>query len=237
MIMCSLHYGHPGRDAMLAMVGEIWWPRIHREVIDQARLCDQCLEAGKNLKCIQSQKERGKIPKAKQQNEEIALDFAGPFQNAREGNKYLLVSIDHFSGWPDAKFLRCPTTKKVIEFLKHYIAQFGVPKKIRAISLRYNISQPIERGECKVNTKAGDDAKAINEISPQESISPEVKQIMREFPELFKRKGRVKNYEIKIDMKNNAKISQQKGRRIPIQLQEQVDKQIEKLLKTAISKK
>ena len=23
------------------------------------------------------------------------------------------------------------TTKKVIEFLKHYIAQFGVPKKIR----------------------------------------------------------------------------------------------------------
>ena len=112
--MCSLHYGHPGRDAMLSMVGDIWWPRIHREVIYQARLCDQCLEAGKNLICIQSQKELGKISKTKQQNEEIALDFAGPFQNAREGNKYLLLSIDHFSGWPDAKFLRCPTTKKVI---------------------------------------------------------------------------------------------------------------------------
>ena len=54
---------------------------------------------------------------------------------------------------------------------------------------------------------------------------------MREFPELFKRKGRVKDYEIKIDMKENAKITQQKGRRIPIQLQEQVDKEIEKLLK------
>ena len=99
------------------------------------------------------------------------------------------------------------------------------------IALRYKISQPIERGECKVNTKAGDDAKAINEISPEESISPEVQQIMREFPDLFKRKGRVKNYEIKNDMKNIAKISQQKGRRIPIQLQDQVDKEIEKLLK------
>ena len=32
-------------------------------------------------------------------------------------------------------------------------------------------------------------------------------------------------------MKKNAKISQQKGRRIPIQLQEQVDKEIKKLLK------
>ena len=29
MIMCSLRYGHPGRDAMLAMIEEIWWPRIH----------------------------------------------------------------------------------------------------------------------------------------------------------------------------------------------------------------
>ena len=31
-------------------------------------------------------------------------------------------------------------------------------------------------------------------------------------------------------MKNNAKISQQTGRRVPIQLQEQVDKEIVKLL-------
>ena len=54
---------------------------------------------------------------------------------------------------------------------------------------------------------------------------------MREFPELFKRKGRVKDYEIKIDMKENAKITQQNGRRILIQIHEQVDKEIEKLLK------
>ena len=113
------------------MIGDIWWPRIHREVIDQARLCEQCLQSGKNLKCIQSQKDFGKIPEVKEQNEEIALDFAGPFQKAREGNKYLLVSIDHFSGWPDAKFLRCPTTKKVIEFLKQYMALYGVHKKKR----------------------------------------------------------------------------------------------------------
>ena len=42
-----------------------------------------------------------------------------------------MVSIDHFSGWPDAKFLDRPTTKKVIEFSKQYIAQYGVPQKIR----------------------------------------------------------------------------------------------------------
>ena len=46
MITCSLHYGHPGRDAMLAMMADIWWPRTHREVIDQARLCEQGLQSG-----------------------------------------------------------------------------------------------------------------------------------------------------------------------------------------------
>ena len=99
------------------------------------------------------------------------------------------------------------------------------------INLRYKMRQPIERGECKVNTVFVKCAKAVSEISPKENISPEIQQVMREFPDLFKRKARVKNYEIKIDMKDNAKISQQKGRRSTIQLQEQVEKEIEKLLK------
>ena len=60
------------------------------------------------------------------------------------------------------------------------------------IALRYKISQPIERGECKVNTEFVKCAEAENEISPDENISPEDQQIMREFPDLFKRKGRVK---------------------------------------------
>ena len=87
----------------------------HREVVDQARLCDQCLQSGKNLKCMLTQKQVGKLAEASEQN---ALDFAGPFQNAKKGKKYLLVSIDHYSGWPEAKFLHCPTTKKSVGFSK-----------------------------------------------------------------------------------------------------------------------
>ena len=131
MIMCSLHYGHPGRDAMLGMISDIWWPKIDREVIDQARLCEQCLQAGKNLKCILKQKPVGKLPEVKEMNEEIALDVAGPFRNGKQGKKYMLVSIDHFSRWSDAKFLHSPTTKKVVEFLNCYISRYGVPKAIR----------------------------------------------------------------------------------------------------------
>ena len=41
-------------------------------------------------------------------NEELALDFAGPFQNAEHGEKYMLVAIDNYSAWPDALFLHKP---------------------------------------------------------------------------------------------------------------------------------
>ena len=59
------------------------------------------------------------------------MDFAGPFQNAERGKKYMLVAIDNYSAWPDALFLHKPSTKNVIEFLKNYIAQYGIPKQIR----------------------------------------------------------------------------------------------------------
>ena len=99
------------------------------------------------------------------------------------------------------------------------------------VALRYKINQPIERGECVINQQIVNSNKLLGEISPEEKQNPEVQQLAREFPKLFKRKGRVKNYRIEIDIKNETKVTQQKGRRIPIHLQEQVDKEIEKLLK------
>ena len=45
------------------------------------------------------------LPEASEQNEKVALDFARPFQNAKKGKKYILASIDHYSGRPEAKFL------------------------------------------------------------------------------------------------------------------------------------
>ena len=86
----------------------------------------------KTLNPLLKQKRFGKIPKSEKANDEIALDFAGPFQNAEHGKKFLLVAIDNFSALPDALFLHKPTTKKVIEFLKNYISQYGILKQIRS---------------------------------------------------------------------------------------------------------
>ena len=101
-------------------------------MVTTAKCCDQCNNAGKNSKHLLKQKQFGKIPKSGKPNDEIALDFAGPFQNTEHGKKYLLVAIDNFSAWLDAPFLHKPTTKKVIEFLKNYVSQYGIPKQMRS---------------------------------------------------------------------------------------------------------
>ena len=106
-------------------------PRLHREVVAIPRTCPQCSQAGKNIKTLLKQTQVGKLPECQENNQDIAIDFAGPFQNAAKA-KYLLVSIDHSSGWPESKFLGKPTTERAIEFLKNYIARHGVPQIIRS---------------------------------------------------------------------------------------------------------
>ena len=130
-VLRAIHFGHAGRDAMLREASDIWWPRVHREIVEKAKTCTECQNAGKKLKCLKSQNEFGKLPETHDPNEEIALDFAGPFQNTNQKKKYLLVSVDNHSGWPSALFLPNPTTEKVIEFVLEYIAANGLPKRIR----------------------------------------------------------------------------------------------------------
>ena len=100
----SLHYGHTGRDSMLSTVSNVWWPRLHREVVGIARTCPQCQTAGKNIKPLLKQNQIGELPKCTDANLEIDVDFAGPFRNAIGAKQYLLVSIEHFTAWPEAKF-------------------------------------------------------------------------------------------------------------------------------------
>ena len=113
---------------MLPTIPNVWWPRLHREVVTIARERPQCQEFGKIVKTLLRQNQTSKLPESKENNQEIVIDFAGPFQNAIQAKRYLTVSNNYFSGWPEAKCSRNPTTEKVIEFLKSFIIRHGYPK-------------------------------------------------------------------------------------------------------------
>ena len=74
-----------------------------------------------------------KLPEASRPNEELSLDFAGPFQNVNTKKKCLLVSVDILSAWPDGLFVPTATTEKVIELLVEYISTNGIPKQFEQI--------------------------------------------------------------------------------------------------------
>ena len=38
-IVCAIHYGHAGRDAMLREASDIWCPKVHREIVEKAQNC------------------------------------------------------------------------------------------------------------------------------------------------------------------------------------------------------
>ena len=79
----------------------------------------------------------------------------------------------------------------------------------------------------------GKSINSINTIS-KETKSPPKKwtvEMNSKFHELFERGGRIKHHEIHARLHENAVIKQQKGRRIPIQLQEPVKREICRLLK------
>ena len=103
----ALHFGHAGRDAMSREAADVWWPKIHQEIIEKATNRPERIRAGNILKCHKSEKLFGTLPKADKPNEEISFDFA------------MLVSQDINSGWPECSFRKIRLPKKFWNFWRN----------------------------------------------------------------------------------------------------------------------
>jgi hypothetical protein len=59
----------------------------------------------------------------------VALDTAGPLPETRSGNRYILVAIDHYSKWCEARAVADHGAKTAARFLEdEIICRYGVPK-------------------------------------------------------------------------------------------------------------
>jgi transposase InsO family protein len=58
----------------------------------------------------------------------VAIDTAGPLPKTKAGNKYILVAIDHYSKWCEAKAMADHSAKTAAKFLEDdLICRYGVP--------------------------------------------------------------------------------------------------------------
>jgi hypothetical protein len=59
----------------------------------------------------------------------VALNTAGPLPETDSGNKYILVAIDHYSKWCEAKAVADHGARTTTRFLENeIICRYGVPK-------------------------------------------------------------------------------------------------------------
>nr|GEV83210.1 reverse transcriptase domain-containing protein [Tanacetum cinerariifolium] len=95
--------GHHGANYTAKKVfdSSFYWPTIYRDAQGMVKSCDSCQRQGKiSLK--------DKMPQNVIQVCEIfdvwGIDFMGPFSSS-SGNKYILVAVDYFCKWVEAKAL------------------------------------------------------------------------------------------------------------------------------------
>jgi hypothetical protein len=48
----------------------------------------------------------------------VALDIVGPLPKIKDGNRYAIVAIDHYSKWCDARFVKDHDNSTIARFLE-----------------------------------------------------------------------------------------------------------------------
>nr|GEU76600.1 reverse transcriptase domain-containing protein [Tanacetum cinerariifolium] len=141
-----------------------FWPTIYRDAHHMIKCCNMCQRQGKIS-------QRDEITQNTIQVYEIfdvwGLDFIRPFPSSK-GNKYILVAVDYFSKWVEAKALPTNDAQVVVKFLKSLFSLFGTPKAI--ISDRYFCNDQFAR----VMTKYGVTHRLAIAFHPQTSCQVEV---------------------------------------------------------------
>ena len=130
-LLSRLHRSHAGQLAMVDAVQYIWWPRMHRDIVQHWKYCPQCTKFVKNLKANASFNSSKPLPLLSGPNEEPQLDYAGPLLDSNGNSIYILVAIERYSKYPSAMITRSTGGRKIIKFLKTYIQQHSIPKSIK----------------------------------------------------------------------------------------------------------
>ena len=95
-----------------------WWSNLYRKVRNYVRACDRCQHRppfGSELI------RKSAVAPASGLWESVSIDFAGPLPRTAEGNRYLLVAVEHVSGWPIAKALPRALSRDVSDFIQDQV--------------------------------------------------------------------------------------------------------------------
>ena len=86
-VLKRIHRGHLGQEAMLGVSQYLWWPHMHKDIVNLAEECRNCTRYGKNVKYLIQKNASKPLPLLPQPGQEVQLDYAGRLENHRGKNR------------------------------------------------------------------------------------------------------------------------------------------------------
>ena len=80
-VLKRFHCGHPCQEAMLDVSKYLWWPHMHKDIVNLAEECRSCTRYGKNAKYIIPKNAIKPLPLLTQPGQEVQFDYAGPLED------------------------------------------------------------------------------------------------------------------------------------------------------------
>jgi len=119
---------HPGILATISKLKEnYWWPKMREDVEHYVNQCMTC----------RTQKPDRSAPSGRmfsfqiyEPGEQVAIDLIEKLTESLNGNQYIIVAIDMFTRFVDAKAAPDKGAPTFTQFLIEYCGRYGVPKQI-----------------------------------------------------------------------------------------------------------
>lgn len=122
--------GHlSGNELYEVLKDRVYWPTIRKDIIEWTKACASCQLSANDRRKSPTEPLHPLSPLPAFHR--WGMDFIGPLPASKNGNKYILVAIDHTTKWPVAKPTKNCNAETVAEFLRTEIFnQFGCPGEI-----------------------------------------------------------------------------------------------------------
>lgn len=123
----SAHLSGSGVAEVLG--ARVWWPNMAQDIAEWTRRCPECQQTARRPSGPQE-------PLHPLEPETIpfrrwSLDFIGRLPETAEGNRWILVAIDHLTRWPIVRALKDATAEEVARFIyEEIVVRFGCPHEI-----------------------------------------------------------------------------------------------------------
>jgi transposase InsO family protein len=104
------------------------WQNMRRDIVEYCKTCYKCQQRGST----KQNNPKKAIPPG-DIFERWGIDIVGPLPITERGNRYIVVAMDYFSRWPEARPLKAANSETVATFIyEEIICRFGPPKVIQS---------------------------------------------------------------------------------------------------------